>query len=131
MGHQTRCHIARWSGQPAAPWVPGGPTSTVGTYSNNWSPPSKVRLSTRSSLWSGYPSYSNEIVLRLGAEPKGLTSAEVRRIIADIDQTVDVVGLTIAEFIPRQVMHLQQILKDFILIGGSQIGSETSQQMVH
>ena len=54
---------------------------------------------------------SNEIVLGLGAEPNGLTSAQARRIVGDIDQTVDVVGLTIAEFIPRQVMHLQQILK--------------------
>ena len=42
--------------QLAAPVVPGGPSSTVGTYSNSWSPPSKVRLSTRSSLMSGYPS---------------------------------------------------------------------------
>jgi hypothetical protein len=37
----------------------------------------------------------------------------VRRIVADVDQAVDVVGFTIAEFIPRQVMHLQQILKSF------------------
>ena len=42
--------------QLAAPVVAGGPSSTVGTYSNSWSPPSKVRLSTRSSLRSGYPS---------------------------------------------------------------------------
>ena len=42
--------------QLAAPVAPGGPSSTVGTYSNSWSPPSKVRLSTRSSLMSGYPS---------------------------------------------------------------------------
>jgi arginase len=61
---------------------------------------------------------SNEIVLGLGAEPNGLTSAQARRIVGDIDQTVDVVGLTIAEFIPRQVMHLQQILKGFPLIEG-------------
>src|SRR5215203_2076478 len=47
---------------------------------------------------------SNEILLGLGPEPNGLTSAEVRRILADIDGAVDVVGLTIAEFIPRQVM---------------------------
>jgi arginase len=61
---------------------------------------------------------SNEIVLGLGAEPNGLTSAQARRIVGDTDQTVDVVGLTIAEFIPRQVMHLQQILKGFPLIEG-------------
>jgi hypothetical protein len=51
---------------------------------------------------------SNEIVLG-GAEPNGLTSAQMRRIVADINQAVDVVGFTIAEFIPRQVMHLRQI----------------------
>ena len=59
---------------------------------------------------------SDEIVLGLGAEPHGLTSAQVRRVVADIDQAVDVVGLTIAEFIPRQVMHLQQILQGCPLI---------------
>lgn len=59
---------------------------------------------------------SNEIVLGLGAEPNGLTSAEVRRIVADLEQAADIVGLTIAEFIPRQVMRLQQILRDFPLV---------------
>jgi arginase len=58
---------------------------------------------------------SNEIMLGLGAEPDGLTSAEVARIVADIDGAVDVVGFTIAEFIPRQVMHLQQLLSGFPL----------------
>jgi arginase len=59
---------------------------------------------------------SNEIVLGLGAEPGGLTSAEVRRIVADVEGAADVVGFTIAEFIPRQVMHLQQLLSGFPLI---------------
>jgi arginase len=54
---------------------------------------------------------SNEIVLGLGAESSGLTSAQARRIAGDIGQTIDVIGLTIAEFIARQVMPLQQILK--------------------
>jgi arginase len=62
---------------------------------------------------------SNEIVLGLGAEPNGLTSTQVQRIVTEIDQAVDVVGLTIAEFIPRQVMHLKQIVKGFPLIEGS------------
>jgi arginase len=65
---------------------------------------------------------SNEIVLGLGAEPDGLTSAEVRRIVTDIDGAVGVVGLTIAEFIPRQVMHLQQLLSDFPLISQNMAG---------
>jgi arginase len=65
---------------------------------------------------------SNEIVLGLGAEPDGLTSAEVRRIIADVDGAVDIVGFTIAEFIPRQVMHLQQVLNGLPLISGTTVG---------
>jgi arginase len=58
----------------------------------------------------------NEIVLGLGAVPDGLTGWQVRRIVADVASTADVVGVTIAEFFPRQVMHLQQILQDFPLI---------------
>ncbi|MEU0190966.1 arginase family protein [Streptomyces afghaniensis] len=56
---------------------------------------------------------SDEIVLALGIEPHGLTGSEVKRIVADIDNATTVVGLTIAEFIPRQVMYLQQLLNDF------------------
>jgi arginase len=52
-------------------------------------------------------------------EPNGLTSAEVRRIVADVDGAVDVVGFTLAEFIPRQVMHLRQILNGFPLVSGT------------
>src|SRR5215472_1316226 len=59
---------------------------------------------------------SNELVLGLGAEPGGLTSAQARRIVADVDAAADVVGFTIAEFFPRQVMHLLQILDGFPLI---------------
>jgi arginase len=65
---------------------------------------------------------SNEIVLGLGAEPDGLTSAQARRIVADLDAAVDVVGFTIAEFIPRQVIHLREILKAFPLISGTTTG---------
>lgn len=59
---------------------------------------------------------SNELVLGLGAEPDGLTSAQARRIVADVDASTDVVGFTIAEFFPRQVMHLQQLVDGFPLI---------------
>jgi arginase len=65
---------------------------------------------------------SNEIVLGLGAEPGGLTSSRLRRIVADIDCAVDVVGLTIAEFFPRQVMRLQQILQGFPRISATPEG---------
>jgi arginase len=59
---------------------------------------------------------SNELVLGLGAVANGLTSDEVRRIVADVAVAAEVVGLTIAEFFPRQVMHLQQVLDGFPLL---------------
>jgi arginase len=62
---------------------------------------------------------SNELVLGLGAEPGGLTTAQVRRIVDGLASCADVVGITVAEFIPRQVMHLQQLLTTFPLLGAS------------
>lgn len=62
---------------------------------------------------------SNEITLGLGPEPNGLTSNQARRIVEDVQQAADVVALTIAEFIPRQVIHLQQVLRGFPLLSGS------------
>ena len=60
---------------------------------------------------------ADEIQLGLGADLGGLSTAEARRVVADIDGAAEVVALTIAEFIPRQVMHLQQILAGFPLLG--------------
>ncbi len=59
---------------------------------------------------------SNEIVLGLGAVPDGLSSQQVRRTVADLTAAAEVVAFTIAEFFPRQVMHLRQILDGFPLI---------------
>ena len=56
---------------------------------------------------------ADEIQLGLGADIGGLSSAEARRVVADIVVSTDVVGLTIAEYIPRQVIHLQQLLAGF------------------
>ena len=59
---------------------------------------------------------ADEIRLGLGADRGGLTSAQARRVVSDIDDRADVVALTIAEFLPRQVIHLQQILAGFPLL---------------
>ena len=59
---------------------------------------------------------ADEIQLGQGADLGGLTSAQARRVVADIDGAAEVIALTIAEFIPRQVMHLQQILAGFPLL---------------
>lgn len=53
---------------------------------------------------------SNEVTLGLGAVPGGLTSQQVRRIVADVQAHATVVGLTVAEYVPRQVMQLQRLL---------------------
>src|SRR5699024_5875333 len=47
---------------------------------------------------------SDEAALGLGKVPGGLTRAQVRRVVADLAAVADVVGLTIAEFIPRDVL---------------------------
>jgi arginase len=59
---------------------------------------------------------SDEVVLGLGAEPGGLTSTQVRRLIADIHGAADVVGIPIAEYVPRQVMALQRLMQDLPLL---------------
>lgn len=60
---------------------------------------------------------SDEFALGLGKVPGGLTRAQVHRVIIDISQQADVVGLTIAEFIPRDVLALQSMIRGLPLIG--------------
>ena len=60
---------------------------------------------------------SDEVVLGLGTVPGGLTRAQVHRVIDDLGQHSDVVGLTVAEFIPRDVLALQGMLRGLPLIG--------------
>lgn len=59
---------------------------------------------------------ATEVQFGLGFDVGGLTSAECRRVVADVTAATDVVGTTIAEFIPRQVIRLQQLLAGFPLI---------------
>ncbi|SDS51565.1 arginase [Microlunatus soli] len=46
----------------------------------------------------------------------GLSSDQVCPVVADVSAVVDVVGLTVGEFIPRQIIALQQILADLPLM---------------
>ena len=57
-----------------------------------------------------------EIQYGLGADVGGLTSEQARRVVADVTGAADVVSLTLAEFIPRQVIHLQRLLRGFPLL---------------
>ncbi len=61
---------------------------------------------------------SDETALGLGAVPGGLTRADVRRIVAELDEAADVVGLTIAEFIPRDALALRGLVDGMPLLGG-------------
>ena len=55
--------------------------------------------------------------LGLGYDVGGLTSAQARRVVADIDRAADVVALSIAEFFPRQGIRLRSILEGFPRLG--------------
>ena len=52
----------------------------------------------------------------LGEDFGGLSTVEARRVMADLESAADVVALSIAEFVPWQVLRLQQLLKGFPLL---------------
>jgi hypothetical protein len=72
---------------------------------------------------------SDEAVFGLGVVPGGLSGEAARRIVADPEAAADVVGLTIAEFVPRQVIRLQRILRDVPLTGRSSPGQDSNPQI--
>ena len=59
---------------------------------------------------------STEVVFGLGAVPHGLGGAQVRRVVADVAAAAEVVGFTVAEFLPHQVIALRQLLNGFPLL---------------
>ena len=59
---------------------------------------------------------ANEVQLGLGADRGGLTSAQARNVVAEVSAKFDVVAFTIAEYTPRQVMHVQRLLDGFPLL---------------
>ncbi len=54
---------------------------------------------------------STEAIMGLGMVPGGLTRPQVHRIIAELGEHADVVGLTLAEFVPRSVLQLQEMVE--------------------
>lgn len=59
---------------------------------------------------------SNEMVLGLGKVSGGLSGKQVRRLIKDISTASEVVGFTVAEFIPRDVLAVRGLLDGLPLI---------------
>jgi arginase len=53
---------------------------------------------------------SSDVVLGLGMEPQGLSRDSVAKTIAALHGAADVVALTVAEYLPRQVLALQDLL---------------------
>jgi arginase len=60
---------------------------------------------------------SNDLVLGLGMEPNGLTRETVVHTLQQVAEVSDVVALTIAEFVPRQAIVLQDLLARLPLLG--------------
>lgn len=53
---------------------------------------------------------SKDIVLGLGMEPDGLSREALIRTVADLTTTAQLVGVTVAEYVPRQVIAVREIL---------------------
>ena len=58
----------------------------------------------------------NDLKAAVGADPNGLKIDEVIRIINNIAAEYDVVGLTIAEHLPRVAIKLKNILSQLPLL---------------
>ena len=54
---------------------------------------------------------ADELVLGLGAEPGGLSLEQVQRVVDDVAAQTELVGLSIAEYIPRQVIRLMGLVR--------------------
>jgi hypothetical protein len=97
----------------SAPFAPMSSASQVSRCSAGWL--KQAVLGWRSILtWT--PSTATRSCWGWAPNPGGLTSAQVRRIVTDARAAADVVGFTVAEYLPRQVMHMQQILEGLPLI---------------
>ena len=61
---------------------------------------------------------ANQFHLGMGAEPEELTKNQVQAIISAISMSeeFDLVGFTLGEFIPRQVLAVQELLQDLPLL---------------
>lgn len=59
---------------------------------------------------------SDEVALGLGTVPGGLTRAQVNRLVSDVAAAADVVGMTVAEFIPRDVLAVLDLVEELPLL---------------
>lgn len=57
-----------------------------------------------------------EIIAAAGTDPDGMKIAEVVRVINDIAEEYDVVGLTVAEPMPRTAIKIRNMLNELPLL---------------
>lgn len=50
--------------------------------------------------------------------PGGLSPAQAHRVIADLGKAADVVGLSVAELVPRELLGLGRLLAGLPLVSG-------------
>lgn len=60
---------------------------------------------------------ADQLLHELGGATGGLRTGEVRRIVQGVAAHADLVGFTIAEYYPRQVMQLGALIEDLQLVG--------------
>ncbi|MDQ0867302.1 arginase family protein [Arthrobacter globiformis] len=53
---------------------------------------------------------SNEIIFGLGMEPNGLSRTALIRTLTELSQVADLVAVTVAEYVPRQVIAVRELL---------------------
>ena len=58
----------------------------------------------------------SEIIPAVGVVPDGMKIAEVTRVINDINREFDIVGLTVAEPMPRIAIKLKKMLNQLPLL---------------
>ena len=59
---------------------------------------------------------ADEVRLGLGYDRGGLSVTQTNRVARDLGRAADVVGLTIAEYVPRQVVYLARLLEELPLL---------------
>ena len=58
-----------------------------------------------------------EIIAAVGVVPGGMKIAEVVRVINDVARECEIVGLTVAEPMPRTAMRIREMLRRLPLLG--------------
>ena len=80
----------------------------------------KLKLSILIMIWNKnqliYPQWQGDVIAGVGTDPDGMKIEETVGLIQNIAEQYDIVGLTIAEPMPRIAIKLKNILKQMTLL---------------